>query len=439
MDYRKAIQKLFSQSLLALGIKVGNGVLALLMNILIARLLGIEQFGIYAVIFALLTASTFLGTYGMHISIMQFYPRIEKSHGLEAADYFLWQCFCKLLRQWAWSFLILLCGAVGYYIYNLYQFETVFIGVYALPFVVLTAIGLTATEFFCAALRLKDRNISALAPRDIYWRSVVCFLVWLCLQFKWELSLSWLCISMCLILGVMVFKQYKVFLNSLTYTRSTENTPLYDQKEFKKSLIYSWVNMISMSIMFQSSTLIIGQSLGAAEAGIYFAADRLAFIMSLVTIALTLIAIPILSKAFHHHYFATLRKLYVMICVGGLTFSLPLLCLIIFYGDHILLYLYHDPLYADGHIVLIILSSAWFISTIIGPITTLSQAVGLEKNVFFVSSTTAFVVLILMTVLVQRYGAVGGAASVAIALVGQKLSLLLINGRKIFWSFENKA
>lgn len=432
------IKKIFSHSAIAASIKLGNGVLSIAMNMLAAKLLSHHDFGVYAVIFSCLMGFTFCGTFGIHISVIRFFPQIEQKHSIEIADYFLWMCYKKMLYLWRYAAIALLGLAGLYYVNDYWNHGDAALNFLVYPFIIILGFGLASTEFLSAALRLKERHVVGVAARDIGWRSLVCLVTWTLWQARYDIGVLGIYIIMALLMMFILWIQSEMFIKTIkSSVTHFEDKRLYiedyySKDAFSKSLLYSWVHIISQTVMFQSSVALIGLILGAKEAGVYFAADRFAFIMSLVSIALTLIATPVLSKTYHQNDLVGLRKLYVIMgAVGGIV-MLPLFLVIYFYGD-ILLVKAYDENFLRGHQVLIWLSTAWFVSTILGPIVTLAQAAGYEKRVFWISFVLSIATLIGLWTIIPVYKMAGAAFIVSLSLIIHKITLLLTCGRKIFF------
>ena len=325
--------------------------------------------------------------------------------------------------------LSILCGIYSVIDYEIHGDMATDFTVY--PYLILLGFSLAASEFFSAALRLKDKNLSGVAARDIGWRGLVCVFLYIWIYFKLPMSLPLMFLVMAVIMFAMSYIQYRIFIKFTPIDTGYYIDGHYDKSAMKHSLIYSWVNLLSQTIMLQSSAVLIGLFLSAKQAGIYFAADRFSFIMSLINISLTLIATPTLSKAYHHKDYKSLKKLYVFLCGIGICLTLPLLTVLYIYGEWLMIKFYGQS-FASGYNVLILLSFAWFLSTALGPITTLSQAVGLEKNVFWISFTISSLTLMSSFFIVPVYGMTGAAMVVTVSLCLQKIILLLVNYKKIF-------
>jgi len=425
------IKRLFSQSILAMFIKVSASIIGTLMNMLISKLLPLQEFGVYGIIFSLLLAFMFLGTFGMHVSVMQFYPKIEKNYGKSSADHFLYHCLGWLKRKWVLVFGALVTIGLAFLGFEQLNEREHIIPFYAVPFIAALAICLTLSEFLSAVLRIKERNVAALAPRDLYWRGFVCIAVQIFIYYQLSVDLGMLLVVMSLLAIIIIGYQTSLFLNLVKNdTKYVSDEEHYDKNDLSHSLRYSWANILAMTLIFQSMTSVIGYFLGAEQAGIYFAADRLAYMMGLVSVGLTLISTPILSKAFHNNQRVRLRKIYFMICLFGGALTLPILTAIIFHGDWVLSSFY-EPEYAEGHMVFIIIGSAWFLSTVFGPIVSVAQAAGQERTVFIVTATVATLSLTSSFFLVPAYGAIGGAFSILLMALLQKSTLLIVLYKKV--------
>ena len=116
--------------------------------------------------------------------------------------------------------------------------------------------------------------------------------------------------------------------------------------------------------------------------------------------------------------------------------AIALAILLIFWGDHVLSWVYGDPFFAAGWSVLIIMSIGQVTNACAGPCGIVLVMTGHERTIMVTTTASFLVALGMSIVLGLLYGKNGVAIGFSAALIQQNLLLLYYAYRKVgVWTF----
>ncbi|ABA57998.1 Polysaccharide biosynthesis protein [Nitrosococcus oceani ATCC 19707] len=161
--------------------------------------------------------------------------------------------------------------------------------------------------------------------------------------------------------------------------------------------------------------VVLGFIAGLDVAGPYAAAARTALLASLVLRVVNLVVGPMLAELYHrgdHHHF---RRLLLLGAGGATVLGLPLYLAALLYPEQILSLF--GPGYQDAALLLQILATAQFVNLATGPVGLALTMARHEMSNLRVTMLAGVVSLIALLVLVPWQGAVGAAVATASATV----------------------
>ena len=164
------------------------------------------------------------------------------------------------------------------------------------------------------------------------------------------------------------------------------------------------------------NTLLIGHFLTMEEVGYFGAAHNIAMLGLVVVNAFVSIFAPIVSDLSNRKENDKLEGLYKVITKWIFTLSFPVFILMIYFDQEILALSFGRP-FVQGAIVLVILSIAMLVNSIIGSAGFLTAMSGKPKLELANLSVTLSVNAILSVVLIPRYGIQGAAYATLVAFV----------------------
>jgi O-antigen/teichoic acid export membrane protein len=405
---RDVIRDLVRSGGLSIIIRAGNGILAYLMLLAVARSSSTAEYGIFAVALSVgLTIAT-ISEFGKPQTITRFWPQWMGQNEPLKARAVLRQSMVWVACSLGVSVLLLLAaGALG---------ETVQIP-WSLELAAATALLVLAYgwgEFSSAGLRAQGHVVVALAPRDILWRLAAClFFGWAALN-RQSFDAETILLILAGILVVIVTPQALWLLRSATVKTSV--LPADDRRTILRFSLTVWATTSLQWLIDYGGVVIVSAYLGAEAAGGYFTSIRTAYLLSFFLLSIGMIMAPQISRHYHSD-----RKDLVEIIVGitGLvagTTALAGIVFFFFFGDRILS-LFNPEYGARFFHVLLIISASQFFSAVTGPVAMMLNMAGHQQVNFVVGICVGGTGVVLQLVGGYYYGAIGVAAATAAAAI----------------------
>ena len=387
-------------------------------QVLLARWLGVDAYGDYALIFSWVEVFALLSGAGFTLSVLRFIPQYQSLED-----------FPKLfgilkLSQWFVLATGIFIAVVGLLIFNLFlpfQFESklVVIGLLIIP---ILSLSLLRVEI----LRSFKNLINAYTPSLIIYPILFISMVGLLQLYKIELT-SFLVLSslLCALLitiiiqGILIRRQTKRLGHGLVGIHS-----VYQTKSWL--IISAPLFLITVFSIIQNKIdiLLIGFLLEPESVGLYMAVTKTALLVSFVFIATNAIVAPLISDLYTKKDFAQLQRLIKM--TTSLTSFVALLAAVflMIVGRHVL-GLFGEE-FVNGYSVLIILLLGQLINASAGPVGYLVSLTGFQNKAAFVVGVGLIVNVLLLLVLIPIYGTIGAAISAFTTLVFMNLGLSYI-------------
>ncbi len=190
--------------------------------------------------------------------------------------------------------------------------------------------------------------------------------------------------------------------------------PVY---ETKKILSFSWplffVGFLDQLIV-QVSTLMLGHYRTLQEVGIYGAAQRTGFLIPVVLTSFNAIFAPMIADLYNRKETKTLENLFKIVTQWIFTISLPLVLIMVLFPKDILgLW---GAQYQPGSVCLIVICCAQMVNCGVGSVGFVIMMTG-RTVINLVNNVMVFVLILTLNyLLIPKYGLLGAAASLAVAL-----------------------
>jgi O-antigen/teichoic acid export membrane protein len=176
-----------------------------------------------------------------------------------------------------------------------------------------------------------------------------------------------------------------------------------------------WVGAMSV-ITFQTDVVMLAALRGPADAGIYQVAARAAALVAFVSVISNISLQPTLARLFAQGDLAKLKQVARM--AARIMFGSALLVSIIFISaSSELLKLFYGSAYANGSMALRILSAGWVLVALTGPARNTLIMTGGEKAAAISISVAATLNVVLNFLFIPRYGVSGAALATATSLI----------------------
>ena len=412
------IAHLFAKDALgALFVQGGGAILILLSEIVLARLMGVAQFGLYATVTAWMFVFVLIATLGFNHALLRYVPTYiaQESWGalrgvLQRTN--LWSAFAAIL-------IAVLAGVTVWWFQGQWgagvaaAFTVAIVG---LPFQVLG--GLRQ-----ATLRGLQQIVRALAPELIIRPLVllgllggVVFFSSVTVDAITTLSLNLAAILMAFVVGLLWQRKYMV-----AEVKTVQ--PLFHDREW---LMVAWPLFILVALQAVDSgridVLLLGMMVNAEAAGIYAASNRLAEIVLFVIASTNAAAAAMMARMYATSDREGLQRLVSMATGGVLLLALPVTAVLMIYGHDILRFF--GPEFQTGYWPLMGLLAAQLVVAMAGSVMLLLTLTGHQAEAAKYMAWGVAVKLTLSLLLIPSFGMIGAAtATLAGALLWNSMML----------------
>ena len=163
--------------------------------------------------------------------------------------------------------------------------------------------------------------------------------------------------------------------------------------------------------------------LNLESSGLYFNAFRTAGLMTLFTFAIELVIAPMIAQHFHAGEMRKAQAITAMGSAAGFAFSLLVFVAFFGWGDWILGFF--GAAYAEGWLVLVLLSVGLLFDAATGPSKIVMMMTGHERAYVMIFGSIMGAGLVIQILIIPTYGVVGAAAVNMAARILAQLSIAL--------------
>lgn len=409
--------KNITDALGSFSLKVVSTVLGFLVIMLLARNLGADGFGTYAYVLAIVSLVAIPAQLGLPVLVVR-----ETAKAQVESDW------GKMKGLWKWSALLVLLISliftlVVFVLVNTYPEiisakpdNTIYLGLMLVP---LIAYG----NLIGAAIRGLRRVMLGLMPEFVVRQTALLFLLSGYIlfnrgQLNSEKSLAMYSIAsvIAVLFGLILLKYIRpVQLNSSVKSR-------YEQKKWFSSVLP--LAMISGMQMINQNTdiILLGYFCSKEVVGVYKVVLTGAATVAFGLQAVTLSVAPKFARLYAQGEREKLQSLVTQSARIVLCLSLPLVLLLVFFGEWILEVFFGDD-YTSGGMALAILAIGQLINAFVGSVGILLSMTGHERDTATGVAVAAIVNIIFNLVLIPYYGMEGAAFSTALSVVVWNLIL----------------
>lgn len=409
---RQELRRAILSSILGGVYKFGGVALAFFVMLLLAKKMDPVEFGIYSIGFSLANLAWPLATLGQPMSAVRFWPTFAERYDVPTANF-------VLLRGLK---LITLGAVIMLAVFVLVSRVDIEVGVLSARADVIVwtgifSVSLAYSQFLCFALRAQGLLNWSLTPRDVLWRVGV---IGIALMSGEMTGLGGLALTG-LVLGTVTLAQLlrmvtmrgpdgRVF--AITRPPAAEIAAMRHAQWglCRLDIARQWLQ--------QAATLVVAFFLGPAAAGAFFAAQRLANLLSLVLVGTNQVSGPMIARDWHAGRKDDLQRLTTAMVVAATVSSLIGL---IFFGLLGRWMLGHfDPAYRSAYWALMVFAFGQLVNSACGPNGHVLNLAGQERSLLKVSVIVG-IANIVFTAVGAMFGGVLGAA------IGSTLATILWN------------
>jgi O-antigen/teichoic acid export membrane protein len=408
---------------------LGRG-LAVLTQIILARLLGPEVFGLYAIAWAMLRLGEGGVTLGLDQSVIHFGSR-DAATGNDAR--------LKGIFHPSFAMALVFGTVVGAVLYLLAPW--IAMKIYDEPELAVV-IRWLSPAFVCAAglhvaaaaTRVSQRMQFSILSQEIFQPLTNIILVVVATLLGWGiLGAIGAGVASYALAGVLAILFVRHLFPQIFSLPIRISVPVRDLLRY--SLPASLAALFTMG-MTNVDRLLVGLFLPIEAVGVYQAASLVSVIFALILAAFNLAFSPMVAELHYMGDTAMLGRLYRAVTRWGIIVSLPVLAVILAAPREIMTAVYGSS-FAVGWLPLLILAIGNFVRIAVGPIDRLLVMSGQQNRWFWSTGLALILDIVLILLLTPRYGLAGAAVASAITTVALSLAgLLQVRELLRLWPFE---
>jgi O-antigen/teichoic acid export membrane protein len=391
-------------------VNVGNKALSFIVGVLLLRILGRAEFGIYSYVLSLVYILIIPAEFGISNLIVR-----------ETAQGVVKQKPSKVIGVWGWSFKIILILSLGIILvsgialfwgtqyFHRLELITFGLGIILLPFQALIHLS-------SAALRgLKEVVLGQLPDLIIVpgLFAILFFLSNILLTSELTAAHAMLLLFLSTFIALLISI---VFLYMKTPIAISKAKPVYQGRIWFASALplglSSGLNMIKTRV----NVIIMGFFVSASQIGTFQVAVSTAALTALVLHATNSILAPQFASVYVQSENEGLQRLVVQSTRVVFAFNLIASLSFVFFGKAVLSFVFGLEL-VEAYPVLLILIVGQLVNAFVGPVAFLLNMTGYERDVMKVIGLSTIVSVITTLILTRFWGIIGAAISTSISLV----------------------
>ncbi|WP_375263955.1 lipopolysaccharide biosynthesis protein [Palleronia sp.] len=361
------MKKIIRLTVLSAALKVSGIGLTFLFFLVASNLSSDVEYGKFAAIFSLATILGFAFLAGQHLTILRFWPAFDERETRAKADQAARWSVVRVIQTSTLGALIIL-GII--FLLPALQFTTPEVLQPAGALITLS-LAFAFSEFAQSCLRARGEVLVSLSGREVLWRLLSISFLFLIGRTS---GVTLIYIASGTLWGVTLLQLWLVYRD----IAPPEKLSPQDRRLMMRTSLWLWLSATVGPLSTHSGTIIVGIFLGPTAAGAYFAADRIAKLLSIALIAVNQVVGPVLSREFHAGRLDQVRRLITLsslisgaICLVG--------CGAYLIFGRIALVLFSEN-YSDAFPALMILTAGQAVNTLCGPNTMLMNMAGLERQ-----------------------------------------------------------
>jgi O-antigen/teichoic acid export membrane protein len=420
-DLRSLLRSGLSKSLVSLVIKVATAGLTYGMYVILARLMGVVEYGYFAFGLSLATILAIGANYGQQTAILRYWPEeMVAGQPQKALEALRSGGAVTILAGLGISVLLLGVGAVSD------GFGVAAGHLYAAAALVLP---LALAEYWSSALRAQGSVWTALTPRDIVWRLGLPLLVVALYYTGVTLTGAAALLLTATVLGMSLVLQY-VLARARRYEIAGGTTGLgtYWRERGTPSRSFFFGTVLD-SAALNVDIIFVGLLVAPAAAGVYFNAFRTAGLLTLFMFAITLVVAPMVARHYHAGEMRKAQAITALCAWAGFVFSLAVFAGFLLFGD-VILGLFGEG-QEQGKTILILLSVGLLFDAATGPSRIVLMMTGHERQYVRIFGSIVVAGMLAQLIVIPVYGLLGAAIMNMISRIAAQLAIAWFANRKI--------
>lgn len=389
------------------GTMVGRG-LSVLGQIALARLLGPEAFGLYALGWTIYRIVGRVGPLGLEQGTVRYAPRYRSTDPSRMKGLLLQSLGISLLSGLAMASAFFLCApwlAEG--VFNKPELTSV-IRWFSPAFLLVPVLKVAV-----AATRVSQRMKYAVYAEHLVLPAVNLLFILAFFFLGWGLlgavAALWLSVGTALILALYYVKSLfpKVLSGQVASIRISREVLTF-------SLVASFAGVFA-AVSSWVDRLLVGYFQPAADLGVYQAVSQFSILFAAIIGAFNTIFSPMIADLHQRGEMEQLNELFKVSTKWGLYTSLPIFVVICLAPRDVVLALFGAE-YASGALPLVILACAQLVNVGSGSVGLMMVMTGNQKRWLWISGSAFLSTVVLGCLLIPRFGLIGAALATTFSL-----------------------
>jgi len=420
----------------ASGKMVGRG-LNFLVQLILARILGPEAFGLYAIGWTIIRIVSIIGPLGLDSGVIRFGAKYWREDQVNFRRVFFLSIGISLASGLLiGSALFLSASFLSTQVFHKPGLESVVRGfAFAIPLV-------TTLRVMAAATSISQRMQYATYSEEISQPSMELMLVLVFLYlFHWNLEGAVLAgvISFGVALALATYYLVRIYPGKLFYPDSGMPTrQAHLQLDIILFSIPTAFAAFFGTYISWADRLLVGFFRSEAETGVYTTISLVSSIFVIILSGIKVIFSPMIADLYHRGEIKRVEEIFRFSTKWALYVSTPLL-LVILFASRELLTLAFGAQYSSGSLALIFLALAQIIHIGTGAIDTLLIMTGRQKSWLVISGIMLGLNILVNSILIPAYGLIGAALGTAATVSGIVIIGLMIVRRDLkIWPYDRR-
>lgn len=412
------------------GVGLGRG-LDFIKQIAMARLLGPDAFGLYAIGWNILRIIGILAPLGLHNGVVHFGTPFWRKDNPALRNILSRSVILSFAIGWGvTAVLLILAPWLTTDVFKEPEFLPLF-RVFALMLPFMGALRVAAN-----ATRITQRMIFSVASEEIAQGALnlALFIVFYLVGWRLFGAIVATVLSFALAFGLSLYFLRRLFAPAFV---EPSRTAVSNQALLAYSLPTALAGMFGV-IINRIDRLFLGFYWPSEEVGIYQAAAQLSIIMALVLNAFNMILMPMIAEQYHKRDMKQLEELFRVNTKWGIYCVVPVVLTILFASSDVMTVLFGVE-YEAGATALLILTIGQFINIATGATGTILIMTGQQSAWFRLSVLITVVNLTLNMTLIPRWGMNGAAVATSTTVGGLfALGLVVVNHIHHLWPYDRR-
>ena len=412
------------------GVVMGRG-LEFFKQVALARLLGMEAFGLYALGWNVLRSIGVLLPLGLQNGVVRFGAGFwRKDDGAlrsiltrSVALSFAIGCVVTLV-------LFLMAPWLTDVVFNEPEFTLLFrVFTLMLPFMGALRVAANAT-------RISQRMQYSVAAEEIAQSTINLILFAALYLLGWQLAGAVVStvLSYVAAFALSIYLLRRLFVSAF----HSPSRPAVTSRQMVTFSLPTALADVSGVIISRADRIFLGIYWTAADVGVYQAAAQIAIIMAAILSAFNMILMPMIADQYHKKNMRQLEELFRINTKWGIYCIVPLVLVIAFVPEDVMQVIF-GPAFVSGAIVLQILTIGQFVNIATGATGSMLIMTGHQTVWFRLSMVIVVVNLALNLTLIPPWGMIGAAVATALTIGGLFIASLLLVKRILgLWPYDRR-